>query len=300
MSKKALVIVGPTASGKSALAIHLAKKFAGEIISADSRQVYKRLNVGTGKVTKKEMGGVKHHLLDIKEPKESFSANDFKNEAEKAISAIYRCDKLPIIAGGTGFYIDVLTGYVSLPNVLPNKALRKELEKKSPEALMTMLKEKDPERAKTIDKHNKVRLIRAVEVIEKLGKSPLPTSSVDREKFVFIGLLPENLDEMIRIRLKKRMPAIIREVRNLHKKGLTWKRMYELGLEYRYVSLYLRGKYEKKEMEEKLFVEIRRYAKRQMTWFKRNKDIKWFKPKERREIEKYVENKIKASCFCGR
>ena len=152
-----------------------------------------------------------------------------------------------------------------------------------------MLKKKSSRRAQTIDRHNKVRLIRALEIVKSLGKVPLcqPTTST-HYKFVYIGLKPNNLDERIRGRLVKRLDPMIREGKRLHKQGLTYKRMHELGLEYRYISLYLQGKTSQEEMEERLHTEIRRYAKRQMTWFKRNKEIKWFRPEEYKRIERYV------------
>src|SRR5580693_2616583 len=129
--QKVLVIVGPTASGKSALAVALAKKFKGEIISADSRQVYRGLNIGTGKITKREMRGVPHHLLDVVSPKKIFTAHDFVTHARRAISNIAKRGKLPIIAGGTGFYIDALVGRIVLPDVPVDEKLRARLEKKS-------------------------------------------------------------------------------------------------------------------------------------------------------------------------
>jgi tRNA dimethylallyltransferase len=130
--RKVLIIVGPTASGKSALAVMLAKKFHGEVISADSRQVYRGLNIGTGKVTKSEMGGVRHHLLDVASPKKAFSAGDFVKRGRIAIEDISRRGKLPVVAGGTGFYIDALVGRISLPEAKPDAALRKKLSKKAP------------------------------------------------------------------------------------------------------------------------------------------------------------------------
>ncbi|MDO8569461.1 MAG: tRNA (adenosine(37)-N6)-dimethylallyltransferase MiaA [bacterium] len=297
MKKKVLVIVGPTASGKSDLAVRLAKKFNGEIISADSRQVYKGLNVGTGKITKQEMMGVSHYLLDVANPKKQFSVADYKQLAEHNLRYIVSCGKLPIVAGGTGFYIDTLTGMINFPNVPPNKKLREKLSQKSTEVLFKMLETKDSRRARTIDPHNKIRLIRALEIIEALGyvptRQPCRLTSFD---FIYIGLKPNDLDKRIYKRLLQRLKPMIREGKRLHKQGLTYKRMRELGLEYRYIALYLQGKTLQKEMVEKLYAESGHYAKRQMTWFKRNKKIKWFilksiegfKPEEYKEIERYA------------
>lgn len=288
--EKILVIVGPTASGKSDLAVFLAKKFDGEIISADSRQVYKGLDIGTGKITKKEMKGVPHHLLDVISPKKQFTASDFKNLAEKKIVQIIKRKKLPIVAGGTGFYIDTLRGEASVAEVPANSELRTLLNKKSTEELFEILKQKDPRRAKEIDSKNKVRLIRALEIIEVLGHVPENKSDSSPYEFIFIGLKAdkEEIEERIHKRLIKRLPGMIKEAKELYGKGLSYKRMYELGLEYRYLAFYLEKKMNKQEILEKLYIEIRKYAKRQMTWFKRNKETKWFKPGQEKEIEAYL------------
>ncbi|HRH25606.1 MAG TPA: tRNA (adenosine(37)-N6)-dimethylallyltransferase MiaA [Parcubacteria group bacterium] len=275
MKPKVLVIVGPTASGKSDLGVALAKKLLGEIVSADSRQVYKGLNHGTGKIIRSEMQGIPHHLLDIVSPKIQFTATQYRELALKALREIVARRKFPIIVGGTGFYIDTVTCGVLYPEVPPNKKLRDKLSKLSVEKLFDMLKAKDPNRASLIDSKNKVRLVRALEIISTLGSVPKIKHVTPEYEFVFVGLNPKDLDERIERRLKKRLPKIITEVKKLRSEGLTWKRLYELGLEYRYVSLHLRGVMNKKEMNMELLKEIRKYAKRQMTWFKRNKSITW-------------------------
>lgn len=299
MKKKILVIVGPTASGKSDLAVRLAKKFNGEVVSADSRQVYKGLDIGTGKITKREMRGVSHHLLDVANPKKQFSVSEYKKLTSDNIRYIVSYGKLPIVVGGTGFYIDTLTGRVNFPDVGPDKKLREKLGKKSTDELFEILKIKDPKRAQSIDSRNKVRLIRALEIVESLGhvptRQPRRLTSFD---FIYIGLKPDNLDDRIYKRLLKRLDGMIREGKKLHKQGLSYKRMYELGLEYRYISMHLKNKISKQEMVNQLYIASRHYAKRQMTWFKRNKDIRWFtlssiegfKPKEYKKIEKYLKN----------
>lgn len=287
-NRKILVILGPTASGKSGLGVKLAKRFKGEIISTDSRQVYKGLNAGTGKITKLEMSDVPHHLIDVADPKKQFSVSDYKKLAEEKIEGI----KNPIIVGGTGFYIDILTGVANFPDVPPNKKLRERLSKKSNETLFKLLKRKDPKRAKNIDMNNKVRLIRALEIVEALGKVPT-IKPKPLNNFKFIGLRPNDLDKRILERLEKRFESMILEGKKLYKQGLSYKRMKELGLEYRYLALYLQEKLSKEEMFEKLNNAIRRYAKRQMTWFKRNKKIKWFKPEEYKAIESYARITLK-------
>ncbi len=286
--QKLLVILGPTASGKSALAVKLAKKLNGEIISADSRQVYKGLDIGTGKITKKEMSGIPHHLLDVANPKNRFSVAEYQKLAREKISQIFSRGHLPILCGGTGFYISSIVDNISLPSVAPNKKLRKTFEKESPEKLFEMLKKLDPIRASSIDSKNKVRLIRAIEIAQALGKVPTKPNT---ECFVFdilqIGITvpPERLKENINQRLLARIKSgMIGEAENLHKKGLSWKRMEELGLEYRYLAYYLQNKITKEEMIAKLQTEIWHYAKRQMTWFKRDKRIKWFNINEKDDI----------------
>jgi len=294
MKKKVLIILGPTASGKSALGVRLAKKLNGEVISADSRQVYKGLNVGTGKITKAEMKGVLHHLLDVADAKKYFSVSEYKSLAEEALQKILNKNKLPIVVGGTGFYIDALTGTVVLPEVPPNKSLRKKLEKLSAEKLFKMLQKKDSRRAKEIDQNNKVRIIRALEIIDALGKVPEIKKQKSPYEFIFVGLRPDKkeLDKKIDKRILVRLEPMIKEARKLHSDGLSYKRMHDLGLEYRSLARLLQKKITKDEFVEELFRAIVKYSKRQETWFKRNKKIKWFEPTETKAIEKYLTSKL--------
>lgn len=277
---KIIIILGQTATGKSDFAVSLAKKFGGEIISADSRQVYKGLDIGSGKITKREMKGIPHHLLDIASPKKIISASDWQKLAKKKIKEIIKRGNIPIIAGGTGFYIQSITSDISYPNVPPNKTLRKELEKLSKEDLFKKLKSLDPKRAKDIDRENPIRLIRAIEIVQALGFVPEIKNSPNKEFDVLqIGLnLPDEiLKQKIHDRLLKRMRVgMVKEAKDLHKDGLSWERMHELGLEYRFLAHYLSGDIKKDEMLEKLESSIWQYAKRQKTWFKKEKDIKWF------------------------
>ena len=287
---KVLAVVGPTASGKSDLAVRLAKQFDGEVVSVDSRQVYRGLDIGTGKVTKAEMRGVPHHLLDIANPKRAQTAAQFTHKGRRAINDILKRGKLPILAGGTGFYLSALLGEISLPEVPPQNALRKELAENSNEQLLQRLAEPDPERAGTIDQHNTVRLIRAIEVAEAIGKTP-PNKSAAMYDTLKIGIdmSTETLRERIEARLHARLRrGMLAEARRLHAQGLSWKRMEELGLEYRYMAKYLKGEISKEEMITELTHKIWQYAKRQRTWFKRDKDIQWFTPKETAKIEKMM------------
>lgn len=280
MKPKIIVIVGPTASGKSDLAVNIAKERNGEIISADSRQVYKGLDIGSGKITKREMRGVPHFLLDVANPKKVFTVADFKKLGQKAIDDILSRGKTPIIVGGTGFYIDTLVFDLDLPEVPPNKILREKLEKKSIEDLFAELEKLDPERAEEIDSKNKVRLVRALEVVDALGKIP-KSNRTEKYNVEWIGIdwPDEVLKERIHTRLLKRIKSgMIKEAENLHAKGLSYKRMEQFGLEYRYMARFLKGEISKEEMISELETKIRQYAKRQRTWFKRNKNIKWINP----------------------
>ncbi len=294
MKPKILVVLGPTASGKSALAVTLARKFnglnrskgsvgrtskdvLGEIISADSRQVYRGLNIGTGKITKREMKGVPHHLLDVASPKRQFSVAEYKTLAEKAIDEILALGKLPIVCGGTGLYIKALVDGMVLPEVLPSAALRARLEKKSPAQLFKILQKLDPAFAKKIDRNNPRRLVRAIEIATTIGKVPKLNPSPKYDA-IQIGIkLPDaELKKRIAIRLFARMSGgIIAEARKLHREGLSWKRMDSLGLEYRYLAQFCQGKISRPELIAKLQTEIWHYAKRQYTWFKRDKRIRW-------------------------
>ena len=290
--RKILAIVGPTATGKSALAVSLARKFVGEIISADSRQVYKGLDIGTGKVTKKEMRGVPHHLLDVADPKQQFSVALYQALARKKLEEILSRGKLPIIVGGTGLYVQALTHEAAYPEVKPDLKLRKTLHAKTPPQLYDMLKKLDPRRADTIDCHNPHRLVRAIEIARSLGKVPAyrnaPREDIDTH---IIGLtLPrDELKEKIAKRLSARMKSgMVAEAKRLHAKSLSWKRMEALGLEYRYLARYLKVKSEKQKILEELQREIYKYAKRQMTWFRKDARVRWFSPSDRQKIEREV------------
>ncbi|MES2023581.1 MAG: tRNA (adenosine(37)-N6)-dimethylallyltransferase MiaA [Patescibacteria group bacterium] len=289
MKPKIIVILGPTSSGKSDLAVQIARKVNGEVISADSRQVYKGLDIGSGKITKKEMQGVPHHLLDVANPKNKFTVTDYKELANKKIEEIITRGNVPIICGGTGFYIDAVVNGIILPEVPPNEKLRKSLDEKSELELFKILKTLDKNRAKTIDAKNKIRLIRAIEIAKALGKVPKIKKQNLPYEFTKIGLYvpKEILAEKIHTRLLARIKkGMLNEAKKLHKQGLSWKRMEELGLEYRYMALYLQKKITKGEMLARLNSEIFKYSKRQMTWFKRDKEIKWIDASKKFSIPK--------------
>lgn len=284
--EKILIIVGPTASGKTALSIELAKRFNGEVISADSRQVYRGLDLGTGKVTKKEMQGIPHHLIDVASPKRTYNADDFLKAGRKSIADIRKRGRLPIVAGGTGFYIDTLIGAISLPLVPPNSPLRKKLERLSVSELYDMLKDMDPRRAADIDAHNPVRLIRAIEIAEALGVSPPPAHETLYDAlWIGIDIPKEELNVKIENRLILRMKrGMLAEAQRLHEEGVSWKRMEDLGLEYRYMARLLEKHITRDEFDRDLTTEIKRYAKRQRMYWRRNKEITWFSPSEEEKI----------------
>ena len=290
--KKIIVILGPTASGKSDLAVKIAlwlsskktkKDFViegAEIISADSRQVYRGMNVGTGKIKKEEMKGVPHHLLDVASPKRNFTVAQFVDLAKKAISKIFKKKKIPIICGGTWFYIYALVNDYSFPRVKPDWKLRKKLEKKSEKELFKELKKLDPKRAKTIDPHNKRRLIRALEIVKKIGKVPPLKKQPLPYPVLFLGVEKNfsELKKLIEKRLLKRLKqGMINEVKKLRESGISWKKLESFGLEYEWIAKYLQGKIKKEEMIKKLQREIEKFAKRQIKVFKKDKRVVWVK-----------------------
>jgi len=246
MTKRIIVILGPTTSGKSNLAVRIARKFNGEIVSADSRQVYKGFDIGSGKVTKNEMMGIPHHLLSVANPKRKFTVAQYRKLALKAIEKIFENGKIPIICGGTGFYIQSIIDGIVIPKVKPDWKLRERLSKKTAEELFIWLRKIDPRRAKTIDPNNKRRLIRALEIVTTtkatvplLQKKPLPFPVL----LIGVKKTAPELKRLIQTRLLKRIKqGMINEVERLKESGLSWKRLEELGLEYRYVSSICKGK----------------------------------------------------------
>jgi len=283
-SKKLIVILGPTSSGKTGLSIKLAKKFKGEVVSADSRQVYKGMDVGSGKITKKEMAGITHYLLDVANPKRRFTVAQYQKLALRTIKNIQKKNKIPFLVGGTGFYIQSVVDSIVIPEVKPDLKLRKKLEKLTTEQLFQKLKKSDPKRAESIDKQNPRRLIRAIEIVMTTGK-PVPNLKSDGQfNCLQIGIKKsaEELKKSIHERLLKRLQknTMINEVKKLHK-SLSWKRLKEFGLEYRFVAQYLQGKSTRQEMINNIQKESEHLVKKQMTWFNRDKRIKWVKnPKE--------------------
>lgn len=278
--KPLIVIVGTNASGKSALAVKLAQKFNGEVVSADSRQVYRDLDIGTGKLTKREMKGVPHHLLDVASLRRTYTAKQYQRDARRAIRDIWRRGKLPILCGGTGLYVRAVVDGIVFPEVPPNPRLRGSLGKKTPAELYRLLARKDPRRAKEIDRRNPRRLIRALEVVAMLGKVPtMQKQSIDAHILMLGVTLPKKkLEKRIEARLKARLRGgMVAEVKELRRGGASWKRLNDLGLEYRWIARYLQGTISKETAERELQKDIIRYARHQMTWFRSDSRIHWIK-----------------------
>ncbi len=269
--QKVIVVCGPTATGKSDYAVALAQKCNGEVISADSRQVYRGLDIGSGKITKKEMCGIPHHLIDVASPVRVFSVAQYQRRATKIISDIFKRKKIPIICGGTGFYIDAVIYGQTFPKVRPNTRLRKELEKMETSELAEKLQTLDPDRYAMIDRRNRVRLIRAIEIATVLGRVPLQLRHARYDvEWHYLDFPDVVLKKRIHDRLLKRMrTGMGAEVKQLHESGASWRRLESLGLEYRYLALYLQGKLSKTTMLSELETAIWHYAKRQRTWLKK-------------------------------
>jgi len=291
-NNKILVITGPTATGKSALAVALAKAFRGEIISADSRQVYRGLDIGSAKITRDEMDGIPHHLIDVVNPTEVFTVAEFKKLADAKIAEIISRGKLPIICGGTGMYISAVIDNQTFPEVPPNPELRDELAKLSIEELFEKLKILNPEQAQIIDSKNPVRLIRAIE-IGLAGVNPLHASGEGKVKhlckaglrsrtgevlIIALRIPKDELDQKIEQRIHDRIPALFTEIRTLLAQGVSSEQLRRFGLEYRYGNDYVTGKILLPEFIETLTIKTIQFAKRQVTWWKNDERVHWLNP----------------------
>ena len=272
---KVVAVVGTNASGKSALGVELARRYGAEIISADSRQVFRGLDLGSGKITPEEMQGVPHHLIDVREPNEFFSMADFQRMSYAAIDGILARGHLPMIVGGTGLYVDsVLDGYL-LSDREPDLGYRAELEKLTTPQLYDMLLALVPD--VQVDKNNRNRVMRMLERIHD-GDDATPGKET-RYRSLRLGVswprdvLAQRIDERLRMRVEQGM---IDEVQGLMDRGATKEFLLGLGLEYRFITQYLTGEIpDRDEMLRLLAIAIKQFAKRQMTWFRRNPDILW-------------------------
>lgn len=302
---KIIAVVGPTASGKTDLGLALAKEFNGEVVSADSRQIYKKMDIGTAK-PKSDFGlrtsdsgretyiveGVPHHLMDIVDPGKEFSLADYKKLALKAIRDILRRGKLPIVVGGTGLYIQALVDNFDIPKIKPSKKLRSQLEKKPLAQLVALLKKIDPASAKKIDLKNSRRVLRALEVFILSGESFFKqrTKSAPLFNVLQIGIdLPRpELFARIDARVDKQIEeGLLEETKKLEKK-YGWHLPSMSGIGYKQMGFYLRGEATLDEAINILKRDTRRYAKRQMTWFDRDKKIIWIKNTDLASVEGLV------------
>lgn len=265
-----ILVAGPTASGKTARAVDEALKRGGEIISVDSRQVYRTLDIGTEKIKPEEMRGVPHHLIDIREPEDSYSAGDFRDDATRFIEDIHARGKIPILAGGTHFYFDALLR--GIPEAVPtNPALQSKLADVSSEELFARLQKLDPRRAVELDPKNRRRLIRALEIIEAKGSVPERESLTEKYEVEWIVLNPEaeELKPRIEARLEEALEkGLIEEVRRTRER-VGDVRLNELGLEYRIVGEYLRGEREEASLLPALSAKLWQYARRQKAWLRK-------------------------------
>lgn len=267
-----IAVVGPTASGKSDFAVELAQRVHGEIISADSRQIYRGLDIGTGKITHEEMKGVPHHMLNIKNPGEPFSVVEYVEMVLPIISDIIARGKTPILCGGTGQYVYAVLYKQSFPKVLANENLRNNLEQKSTSELFTMLEIKDPARAQSIDKYNKVRLIRALEILSELSEVPKLETPIPRFSFHIYNLNPSNeiIKERIIKRVEKRLgDGMLEEVGKVLAMNLSTLELARCGIEYVEFGKYFRDDCSLDEAKQSLIYKIYHYAKRQKTWNKK-------------------------------
>ena len=274
MLPKLIVIEGTNASGKSSLGVELASRFNGEIVSADSRQVYERLDLGSGKITPEEMKGVPHHLLNVRRPGEFFSMADFQRLAFEAVDGILSRGKVPFLVGGTGLYVDAVADGYELSDRAPDHSLRAHLETFDTPALYDMLREKLPDT--DIDPRNRHRVMRA---LERLAADDWhPAGKKPRYTLLKLGVTwpREILKQRIDIRLEKRLAeGMVDEVKALLDEGISEEFLVKLGLEYKYLTWYLTGKIGYEQMVEELAAAIKRFAKRQMTWFRRDPRIRW-------------------------
>jgi tRNA dimethylallyltransferase len=319
INNKILVILGPTATGKTKLGVNLACKYDGEIINADSRQVYKGMDIGTGKdldeyclETRDEKGDKKvidipYHLIDVVHPNTSFNLAKYQKMAYKKIEEVLKRGKLPILVGGTGLYIQAVVEGFNLADSAPDKKERSGLEEKTSEELLRILKNINPDFANRVnesDQKNKRRLIRYIEICRQgqaneIGKNGSPY------EFLLLGVARDRreLDKRIYKRLQERLEkeGMVEEVRDLHiQEKVSWKRLKQFGLEYKYVAKYLQGELEYEEMKERLYIAIRRFSKKQMTWFERwqkhGADINW--TKEIDEADKLIQEFLQVNRVC--
>ncbi len=286
MKPKVIVICGPTASGKTALSIELAKQLNTEIVSADSMQIYKDMNIGSAKPTLQEMQGIKHYMLDFVSPDERYSVADYKKQATICIEEILKKGKIPIVVGGTGLYIDSLIYNIEYDEIEYDEKYRKELEEiaknEGLDVLYDRAKEIDPEAIKSISKNDKKRIIRILEIYKATGKTKTEQEILSRKNEVQYDykVFAINMDRQVLYdRINKRVDimveqGLIEEVKMISEKYKKYPTAMQ-ALGYKEIKQYLDGNLTKEEAIEKIKQETRRYAKRQLTWFRKNKQTIW-------------------------
>ena len=289
---KVIVIAGPTASGKTDLAIELALRINGEIISADSMQIYREMNIGTAKPTMEERKGIPHHMLDIVDPDEEFSVAQFQQGAKKCIKDILSRGKVPIVAGGTGLYINAVVNNITFSETITDWNYRNQLQniarEQGPEALHTLLQEVDPISAENIHPNNVKRVIRALEVYETTGKPISQHQLESRQKkpeydYKIFGIEVERdvLYRRIESRADKMLEmGLYEEVENILKKGYSPDLVSLQGIGYKEIIMAILGKCTLEEAVDKIKLNTRHLAKRQMTWFRKTENLKWMKTAE--------------------
>lgn len=292
MKSKVIIIAGPTGSGKSSLAIQLAKKVNGEIISCDSMQIYRDMDIGTAKVTEKEKSGVVHHMIDIISPKENFSVQDFQKQCKKLIREIHDRGNLPILAGGTGLYINSILYDYDFSQVKPHPEFRKKLEAAyeiDPIQLLEKLNKIDKNLYSSLNIKDKKKIIRALEVYEFSGKTISVDSKINQDYEFFLFVLNdkrEKLYEKINQRVDLMLNnGLINEVDSLLSNGLNENHQSMKAIGYREVILYLQNKIDYQTMVDTLKQNTRKYAKRQLTWFRKNKNAIWLDKSESSQEE---------------
>ncbi len=294
-TSKLIVVLGPTASGKSSLGISLAQRFHGEIVSADSRQVYRGLDIGTAKVTAEEQALVPHHLLDIIDVEEIYTVSQFQRQAIAAINAIAARGSQPFLVGGSPHYIQAVVDNLDIPAIPPQPALRMELEARPLPDLLAQLAELDPQSAAVIDRNNPRRVIRALEVCLTSGKPFSQQRRVAAPLYnsLLLGLhwprpaLYQRIDQRVDERMQQGM---VQEVRDLLARGVSHERLEALGLEYRFISRWLRGEFPSEHiMVERLKYAIHDFTRRQLTWFRKDIRIVWIEGNHPEHAEKLVQ-----------
>ncbi len=273
---KTIFVIGPTATGKTRLAVAVARKFNGEIIGADSRQVYRGLDIGTGKDLDEfadAAGTVPYHLIDIVEADDEYNVFRYKNDARQALAEINARARLPVVAGGSPLYVKALLDNYELDGGPPNRELRSQLQKLSKTELIARLRQTAPERLDSTDTSQRQRIIRAIEMAanQELRTPQFAEPAIEVEPLVIAPYYPrKTVHERIEKRLDERLKnGMVEEVADLHENGLSWQRLDDLGLEYRYLARYLQGQLTFKKMREQLFIHIRRFCKAQDVWHRK-------------------------------